>query len=159
MTFARRTAVLAASVAVSGGLLAAGPASATAPTTRHVSDLLPGNQVTQLAPHSQLGALSVQRLDGYGGYGQWNPNPSGSIPGDSIRACDNTSDGWAIETWLDSNRDGTIDRIASTRGHTAGYCSAWKAGNLPENTYVNIYVVQVKGDSLGLYAEYRAYTS
>lgn len=55
----------------------------------------------------------------FGGYGEWNPDPYGSIPGDSIRACDTSADGWGIEVKLDIGRDGTWDRVASTRGHNS----------------------------------------
>lgn len=76
--------------------------------------------------------------------------PSGSIPGDSIRACDNTADGWGIEAWLDINRDGTIDRIASTRGHNAPYRTSWKSGDIPEGTPVTVNggIVLEKGGAL-----------
>lgn len=38
------------------------------------------------------------------GYGQWNDDPSGSIPGDSIKACDSRSDGLFIEVGLDTKK-------------------------------------------------------
>lgn len=77
--------------------------------------------------------------DGFGnedGYAVWNDDPSGSNPGDSIRACDIASDGWWVEVYLDTNRNGFLDsndRVASTRGLTAGQCSAWASGDLPEH--------------------------
>lgn len=159
---------MAVATLLAGGALTASPAFAASSTStgttgpiglRHVTDLTAKNRSTPPALRDEVGPRDVQTLNGFGGYGQWNPNPSGSIPGDSIKACDTAADGWGIETWLDSNRDGTIDRIATTRGHDSPYCSAWESGNLPENTYVDVYVVQVKGDDLGEYAEYEVYTS
>lgn len=79
----------------------------------------------------------------FGGYGEWNPDPYGSIPGDSIRACDTGADGWGIEVKLDIGRDGTWDRVVSTRGHNSPYCSPWKSGNIKEGTPVSIQVANV----------------
>lgn len=96
----------------------------------------------------QAMAASTVTISHPGGYGQWNPDPSGSIPGDAIRACDNAADGWGIEVWLDINRNGTIDRIASTRGHDSPYCSSWASGNIAEGTPVDVYVLRRKGDTV-----------
>ncbi|MFD0021246.1 hypothetical protein [Streptomyces sp. NPDC058382] len=81
----------------------------------------------------------------FGGRGEWNADPYGNTPGDSIRACDTSSDGWGIEVKLDIGRDGTWDRIATTRGHNAKYCSPWKSGNIKEGTPVSIQVANVDG--------------
>lgn len=81
----------------------------------------------------------------FGGYGEWNPDPYGSIPGDSIRACDTDADGWGIEVKLDIGRDGTWDRTVSTRGHNSPYCGPWKSGNIKEDTPVSIQVTNVNG--------------
>ncbi|MFE0806159.1 hypothetical protein ACFW4M_02205 [Streptomyces sp. NPDC058794] len=83
------------------------------------------------------------------GSATFNADPSGSIPGDAIRACDTKSDGWGIEAALDYNFDGIVDRRVDTRGHTAGYCSPWKSGDLTEGKSVRLYVVPVKGSSYG----------
>ncbi|MEU2248940.1 hypothetical protein [Streptomyces sp. NPDC019224] len=83
----------------------------------------------------------------FGGYGEWNADPYGSAPGDSIRACDTTADGWSIEVKLDIGRDGTWDRTATTRGHTSPYCTPWKTGNLKEGTPVRVQVTNVGGDA------------
>ena len=83
----------------------------------------------------------------YAGYGQWNSDPADGIPGDAINACDTVADGWGVETWLDINRDGVIDRVASTRGENAPYCSGWRSGNITEGTPIDIFVCAVKGDS------------
>ncbi|ROQ63194.1 hypothetical protein EDD93_5932 [Streptomyces sp. 840.1] len=81
----------------------------------------------------------------FGGYGEWNPDPSGGIPGDSIRACDTSADGWGIEVKLDIGRNGTWDRVASTRGHNSPYCSPWKSGDIKEGTPVSVQVTNVDG--------------
>ncbi|WP_406448038.1 hypothetical protein OG782_04210 [Streptomyces sp. NBC_00876] len=79
----------------------------------------------------------------FGGYGGWNPDPYGDIPGDAIRACDTSADGWSIEVKLDIGRDGTWDRTVNTRGHNSPYCSPWKSGNIKEGTPVSIQVANV----------------
>ncbi|GAA5703806.1 hypothetical protein AQJ43_25780 [Streptomyces avermitilis] len=89
---------------------------------------------------------AAQRANTEGGYALWNADPDGATPGDSVRACDTTTDGWGIEARLDINRDGTIDRTASTRGRTAPYCTAWKSGDIPEGAPVAVYAVTVRGD-------------
>ncbi|WLQ32434.1 hypothetical protein P8A18_02765 [Streptomyces castrisilvae] len=81
----------------------------------------------------------------FGGYGEWNADPYGGAPGDSIRACDTSADGWSIEVKLDIGGDGTWDRTATTRGHTAPYCTSWKTGNIKEGTPVRIQVANVNG--------------
>ncbi|WP_393055018.1 hypothetical protein [Streptomyces sp. LN549] len=83
---------------------------------------------------------------GSGGYGQWNADPSGGIPGDSIRACDAAADGWSVEVRLDIGRNGTWDRVTSTRGHNSPYCGAWKSGDIQEGTPVSIQVTYVNGE-------------
>ncbi|MYY10350.1 hypothetical protein GT204_15915 [Streptomyces sp. SID4919] len=89
-----------------------------------------------------LAAQTVNVPSG-GGYGQWQADPSGSIPGDSIRACDTGSDGDYVRVDLDVNRNGSIDRTAWTKGHPAPSCSAWISGNLAEGTPVTIWVMRV----------------
>ncbi|MET9433756.1 hypothetical protein [Streptomyces sp. NPDC006551] len=81
-----------------------------------------------------------------GGHAEWNADPHNGIPGDSIRACDTTADGWGIEAWLDIDRNGTIDRIASTRGHDAPYCTGWISGNIePKGRAIQMWAVTVEG--------------
>jgi hypothetical protein len=80
-----------------------------------------------------------------GGYGRFNADPLGSWPGDAIQACDTASDGWGVEIKLDIGGDGTIDRTATTDGHTAGYCSPWKTGNIAEGTLVVGYICAFQG--------------
>jgi hypothetical protein len=85
------------------------------------------------------------------GTAYFNANPSGSYPGDAIRACDWLGDGYGIEAQLDigvATVPGTFhaDRTVSTWGHAAGssgYCTAWKTGNIAEGTYVALRVCKV----------------
>jgi len=78
------------------------------------------------------------------GYAEWNADPDGAIPGDSIRACDTNADGWGIKAILDIT--GSAPRTATTAGHPKGYCSPWKSGNLPEGEKYFLTVYKVKGD-------------
>ncbi|GAA1701849.1 hypothetical protein GCM10009745_56270 [Kribbella yunnanensis] len=90
-----------------------------------------------------------------GGYGLWQQDPGddprpfhgGTAPGDAIAACDIEADGWGIEVRLDIRRDGDIDRVVSTRGHAAEYCSGWASGDLSEGTPVRVWVVKVNGNT------------
>ena len=85
------------------------------------------------------------------GTAYFSPDPSGSYPGDAIRACDWLGDGYGIEAQLDigvATVPGTFhaDRTVSTWGHAAGssgYCTAWKTGNIAEGTYVALRVCKV----------------
>lgn len=79
------------------------------------------------------------------GSGQFNADPGGTWPGDSIKACDDNSDGWGILTFM-AKRDDWNVRYAttSTEGHLANYCTPWKTHDLPEETPVDIVACQVK---------------
>ncbi|MFB7734251.1 hypothetical protein ACFC08_07655 [Streptomyces sp. NPDC056112] len=160
--FVRRGTVgLAVLALASAGLFAAGPASASSSGAASPAGrlMMPGSGAQKsAAPQGGAGIQSVYKLPISGGYGQWSDNPSGSTPGDAIKACDTSADGWGIETWLDYNRDGYVDRIASTRGHNSPYCSPWATGNLPEDIPVDIAVIQVKGSQTGAWAQWVAYT-
>lgn len=79
------------------------------------------------------------------GYGQWQADPDGSIPGDSIRACDNAADTYGIEVRLDIHQDGDTDRVATTAGYSSPFCTAWRSGDIPEGTKVRTWVLKVKG--------------
>lgn len=80
---------------------------------------------------------------GYG-YAEWNADPSGSTPGDALRACDNNADGYGVTAkLLNSNYD--ILRTATTSGLSAGHCSVWKTGNLPEGNRYMIITYRTKG--------------
>jgi hypothetical protein len=89
---------------------------------------------------------------GGGGFGYWKQDPGpdpigyGDAPGDSIAACDQSSDGYGIEVRLDVGRDGDIDRTTSTLGHYAPYCTGWASGNLPEGTPIRMWVAKVDHD-------------
>ncbi|MFJ6571067.1 hypothetical protein ACIQNU_27005 [Streptomyces sp. NPDC091292] len=64
---------------------------------------------------------------------QWQQDPDAASgrKGDSIRVCDTYSgDGRGVEARLIVN--GSVDRIATTQGHNAPYCSPWKSGDLTE---------------------------
>lgn len=76
------------------------------------------------------------------GYGEWQANPSGSIPGDAIRACDTKADGYGVIAKLSEDYD--IFRTASTSGHNAGYCTGWKSGDLPEDHRYLLQIYRVK---------------
>ncbi|GGT70089.1 hypothetical protein GCM10010256_30670 [Streptomyces coeruleorubidus] len=85
-----------------------------------------------------------------GGYAEWNPDPYNGLPGDSVRVCDTRADDWAVEASLDTDGDGRYDdRTVSTRGHSAGYCSGWASGDLPENIRIGVFVSLVKGTAGG----------
>ncbi|MET7365710.1 hypothetical protein ABZS61_07745 [Streptomyces sp. NPDC005566] len=87
-----------------------------------------------------------------GSYGraEWNADPAGSTPGDALRACDTDADGYGVKaTLMNSNYD--ILRTVTTSGLSAGQCSAWKGGNLPEHTRYLITTFRTKaGDDLTL---------
>ncbi|ANB06625.1 hypothetical protein SAM40697_2666 [Streptomyces ambofaciens] len=77
------------------------------------------------------------------GYAQWNANPSGSTPGDSLRACDTNADGYGVKAKaFNSNYD--VVRTASTSGLSAGQCTSWKSGDLPEDNRFQIITYRVK---------------
>ncbi|MCC3650879.1 hypothetical protein LIX60_05185 [Streptomyces sp. S07_1.15] len=76
------------------------------------------------------------------GKGTFSADPHGRIPGDAIRACDVTRDGWGVKAWLYVNH--RVIRTASTLGHRAMYCTRWKTGNLKEEQLVTLRVCLVK---------------
>lgn len=78
------------------------------------------------------------------GYGQFNADPTGLWPGDSLRACDIYADGWGTIAWM-QNSNGTVLRTATTQGHKSNYCTGWQSGNLPEEKYVVITVCAIHG--------------
>ncbi|MDX2682413.1 hypothetical protein [Streptomyces soliscabiei] len=105
--------------------------------------------VAGLQGQAWAGTVSIDAANG-AGYGTFNADPNGSIPGDSIRACDTKADGWGVQTALDYPPfDQKMDRIVDTRGHAAGYCSPWKSGDLPEGVTYRMYVTPVSGSSYG----------
>lgn len=82
------------------------------------------------------------------GYAQWNADPDGSIPGDSLRVCDNNADGFGVTAKL-MNSQYVVIRTVTTAGHSAGYCSPWKSGNLKEEDRFLVYTYRTKaGDEL-----------
>ncbi|WP_326661812.1 hypothetical protein [Streptomyces sp. NBC_00385] len=78
------------------------------------------------------------------GYAQWNPNPSGSTPGDAMRACDNSADGYGVTAKL-MNSDYVWIRTVTTAGHSANYCTPWKGGDLDEDDRFLVYTFRTKG--------------
>lgn len=81
------------------------------------------------------------------GYAQWNADPSGSTPGDSLRVCDNNADGFGVTAKL-MNSQYVVIRTVTTAGHsagTSGYCSPWKSGNLTEGDRFLVYTYRTKG--------------
>lgn len=98
----------------------------------------------------RLGGHREHRRLGGAGYGTFNADPDGSIPGDAIRACDTKADGWGVEAALDYPPfDLKMDRIVDTRGHAAGYCTPWKDGDLREGITYRLYVTPVSDDQYG----------
>ncbi|MFJ5302051.1 hypothetical protein [Streptomyces sp. NPDC088350] len=105
--------------------------------------------VAALQGQAWAGTVSIDAANG-AGYGTFNADPNGSIPGDAIRACDTKADGWGVETALDYPPfDKKMDRIIDTRGHASGYCSPWLGGNLTEGVTYRMYVTPVSGTSYG----------
>ncbi|MFD0026166.1 hypothetical protein [Streptomyces sp. NPDC058382] len=90
-------------------------------------------------------ASALTKISAYGyGHAEWNANPDGSWPGDSLRACDTNADGYGVKAkLLDSSF--TVIRTASTAGLSAGHCTEWKSGNLPENHSYMVITYRVKG--------------
>jgi len=81
------------------------------------------------------------------GEGWFNADPSGGVPGDAITACDRRSDGMSYAVELDINPKAghwDTDRIASTRGHLAGYCTGWISGNIAEETKVALRICMIE---------------
>ncbi|SCK54060.1 hypothetical protein YW7DRAFT_04945 [Streptomyces sp. AmelKG-E11A] len=79
----------------------------------------------------------------------FNADPSGSKPGDAIRACDDAADGWGIKTYMDIGSNGSVNRTVSTQGHNSPYCTGWATGNLEEGTSVTWWGCMVKGTEVG----------
>ena len=96
----------------------------------------------------------------YRGTGYWSMSPAYDEPGDAVKACDGRADGWGIEAQIDIDPSGAtfhVDRVATTRGHTEGYCSPWATGNIRENTPVNLRVCKVKGTERHCLSPHRFY--
>ncbi|MEU9021820.1 hypothetical protein [Actinomadura sp. NPDC048394] len=106
-----------------------------------------GIAATALIAGLQAPASAEEYLWTTGGYGLWQADPENGRPGDSIKACDTSSDGWAISVVMTWGTTGY--RQVDTRGHESGYCSGWASGDLPEGTYVDISVEEIKSDGQG----------
>ncbi|KPC83664.1 MULTISPECIES: hypothetical protein [Streptomyces] len=96
-----------------------------------------------LGMSTSASAVTTIPANGYG-YAEWNSDPSGSIPGDSLRVCDNKSDGYGVKARAFNSNYDTV-RTASTAGANAPYCTEWKGGNLPEGTRYQIITYRVSG--------------
>lgn len=108
-----------------------------------------GVAATALVAGLQAPAFAEEYLWTTGGYGLWQADPDSGNPGDSIKACDASADGWGIRvilTWGDA----TGYRAVDTRGHESGYCTGWASGDIsPEGEPVTITVEQIRSDGKG----------
>jgi hypothetical protein len=91
---------------------------------------------------STSASATTKLYAGDAGYAEWNADPDGNTPGDAIRACDTESDGWDVKAVLQL-ADSSL-RTASTAGHTNGYCTSWKTGDLREDDKFLLTVYKVK---------------
>ncbi|MEU9952273.1 hypothetical protein [Streptomyces sp. NBC_01336] len=78
------------------------------------------------------------------GYAEWNADPDGSRPGDSLRVCDDKADGFGVTAKL-MNSQYVVIRTVTTAGHSSDYCSPWKSGNLTEGDRFLVYTYRTKG--------------
>ncbi|MGC5399521.1 hypothetical protein ACPXCP_27765 [Streptomyces sp. DT20] len=131
----RATTLFAATALAAAGTLMAGAAPASAASITFSTSSGDG-----------WGQIVVLRDGKHAGYMYWNSDPKPELgwPGDAFLASDGLADGYGIEAHLDS---GTIHRIATTRGHSAGYESPWTTGNLTEGETVLLSVCYVKGSA------------
>lgn len=81
------------------------------------------------------------------GYGWFHADPAGSLPGDSLKACDLYKDGYSVKAWLYNRNTGKVIRTASTAGHASNYCTDWQPGDLPEQTPIWVDVCKMSGDT------------
>lgn len=79
------------------------------------------------------------------GSGYFRADPVGSAPGDSFHACDNYADGKGMEVSRKFNGSSTWKVMASTRGHSAGYCTPDITDNMAEGTYIAVRLCIVEG--------------
>ncbi|PWK86877.1 hypothetical protein C8D88_10438 [Lentzea atacamensis] len=137
----KRTFAALAGLATTLGLLMVGGQASAAPAPQPRVEVSIQSQGIVYDLYDSAGNLL--------GTGTFKADPSGSIPGDSIQACDWYADGWGIETQLDINPGSNwdTDRSINTRGHSSPYCSGWDSGNIAENTPVAIRVCLVRSGS------------
>ena len=130
------------------GLLALGAVAATQATAQ-ADDGKPklSYVLRQQSVQSPYTGVDIYYGGVYAGTGIWSQNPGGDIngdgktdPGDALIAYDGAGDGLGVEARLETGR------VASTRGHGAPYWSAWKTGNLGEDSKHSMKVCVVKGD-------------
>ncbi|MDH6225191.1 MULTISPECIES: hypothetical protein [Streptomyces] len=89
-------------------------------------------------------AATAIPIDGHG-TAYWQADPSDGTPGDALRVCDTNADGLAVRAVLTTYSNVTHRREVDTAGHSAGYCTPWKTGDLPEGTKVMISTQYGKG--------------
>jgi hypothetical protein len=90
------------------------------------------------------GQLFAVQINNFNDWGNFEQDPYQDIPGDSIRACDFTADGWGVTAYLDSNHNGVFDRTATTSGQPSDFCSGWASGNIAEGATVTLKVCNTK---------------
>ncbi|MFF0001249.1 hypothetical protein [Streptomyces avermitilis] len=92
------------------------------------------------------GLLIAVQINSFQDWGNFNQDPVGSTntPGDAVRVCDWTAEGWVVTSYLDVGRNGTWDRTVSTSGVPSDFCTHWETGNLAEGTKVTIKACNTK---------------
>ncbi|MEU8028822.1 hypothetical protein [Streptomyces sp. NPDC049099] len=117
----RRTAASFAAVsmlALAATTLGTGTASA-APTFTF--------KCVHLTSPSEWETVAYNQDGHYVGLALFDQDPYGGSPGDALYATDAESDGFWVEAHLSTGR------VASTKGHTAGYTAGPVTGDLPED--------------------------
>lgn len=117
-------------------LIAALTLCSLAPVSAHASEV--ASRATCYSsrdiPDPDAMLSTIGRLD-------WSADPNGCNPqGDAFRVCDTNADGYGVAAKMLEH-----DRYVTTEGHSAGYCTPWKAGNLPEGVKVTIRVWKARG--------------
>ena len=135
--FRRAAAAVTMTAALAGGTIALGGGAAHAAP----------------APRAGCDRVQIADVNGVRGYAEWNQNPSSCYSkGDSFRVCDTASDGMGVYAEMVG-----LGASATTRGHTAGYCSPWTGHNLPEGSDFRMYVYTVKNGKLTWVNSYTLY--
>ncbi|GGQ97450.1 hypothetical protein ACIRPJ_33265 [Streptomyces asoensis] len=136
-------------------LLAATAMTVGASVTLGTTDAAAASWTFQKSSVSSDGSFSIVAYnDGsYAGVMVWNADPGCcDIPGDAFNVYDKLADGWGMEASMIIPI--SADRVATTRGHGAGYTSPWNTGNLAEGTEVAIQLCAVKGEAFSCSAAY-----
>ncbi|MGW6606056.1 hypothetical protein [Streptomyces sp. NPDC055036] len=120
----RTTTLLAMSALVVSSALFAGAGSASAV----------GNY-----SHATLYTINSDGSQSVAGQAIWSKDPTGSDPGDALRATDMHADGYGIVAHLSTGRK------ASTAGHNSPYKSPWVTGNLTEGNSYQMWACFISG--------------